>query len=139
MILDYQKAQRSFYAMPYTTRQKQVLASVLSNAERPLTPAEICLEAQREIPKLGIATVYRALKQFVDEGQVRLVEIPGVTPHYESAARQHHLFFFCNRCQRLFILLGCVYGVHALAPRGFAVKRHEIFLYGDCVDCRVSV
>jgi len=124
--------------MPYSTRQKQVLADVLSEADRPLTPVEICAEAQKEIPHLGIATVYRALKQFVDEGQVRLVEIPGVPPHYESAARQHHHFFFCNHCQRLFDLKGCVRGVHALAPKGFAVKRHEIALYGDCADCRVS-
>ena len=125
--------------MPYSTQQKQVLAGVLLNAERPLTPAEICHEAQKEIRKLGIATVYRALKQFVEEGQVRLVEIPGVPPHYESAARQHHHFFFCNHCQRLFDLLGCVRGVHALAPKRFAVTRHEIVLYGDCADCRDSV
>jgi len=124
--------------MLYTTRQKAVLANVITSAERPLTPPEICEEAQKEIPKLGIATVYRALKQFVDEGQVRLVEIPGVPPHYETAARQHHHFFFCDHCQHLFSLLGCVRGVHNLAPLGFAVKRHEIVLYGDCAKCSKS-
>ena len=122
--------------MPYATRHKLALANVVGNAERPLTPAEICREARRELPKLGIATVYRALRQFVAEGQVRLVEIPGVPPHYESAARQHHHFFFCNHCRHLFNLLGCARGVLGLAPKGFAVKRHEIVLYGDCAACR---
>jgi len=112
------------------------LADVIENADRPLTPAEIFQAARRKIPKLGIATVYRALKQFVDDGQVRLVEIPGAPPHYESAARQHHHFFFCNQCRRLFNLLGCVRGVLGLAPQRFTVKRHEIVLYGDCAACR---
>ena len=79
--------------MPYTTQQKSALAEAIMKAERPLTPDEICQEVQKEIPHLGRATVYRALKQFVEEGQVRLVEIPGVPTHYESAARQHHHFF----------------------------------------------
>jgi Fur family ferric uptake transcriptional regulator len=122
--------------MPYTTQQRIALAEVISNSDRPLTPVEICSQAQKEIPRLGIATVYRALKQFVAEGQVRAVQIPGVPPHYESAAQHHHHFFFCNHCRRLFNLLGCVRGVLGLAPAGFEIKRHEIVLYGDCADCR---
>lgn len=122
--------------MPYATRQKSALAEAIMKAERPLTPGEICREAQKESPHLGRATVYRALKQFVEEGRVRLVEIPGVPTHYESASRQHHHFFLCHRCRRLFNLLGCARGVLRLAPKGFAVRRHEIVLYGDCADCR---
>lgn len=122
--------------VPYNTRQKQALAEVILGAERPLTPAEICREAKREIPRLGIATVYRVLKQLIGERQVRVVDIPGIPPHYESAARRHHHFFFCNHCRRLFNLPGCVRGLLRLAPRGFAVERHEIVLYGDCADCR---
>jgi Fur family ferric uptake transcriptional regulator len=136
MILDYQRLLFHERGMPYSTHQKHVLAEVITNSERPLTPIEIRGSAKKEIPKLGIATVYRALKQFVEEGQVRVVEIPGAAPHYESAARQHHHFFFCNRCRRIFNLIGCVRGVLGLAPAGFQVKRHEIVLYGDCADCR---
>jgi Fur family ferric uptake transcriptional regulator len=121
--------------MPYTTPRKLVLADLIISSARPLTPAEIWAEAQKRLPKLGIATVYRALKQFVAEGQVRLVQIPGVPPHYESAARQHHHFFFCTHCHRLFNLIGCVRGILGLAPAGFKVNRHEIVLYGDCPDC----
>jgi len=121
--------------MPYATPRKLVLADLITGSERPLTPMEIWEEAQRRIPRLGIATVYRALKQFVEEGQVRVVDIPGAPPHYESTARQHHHFFFCTRCHRLFNLVGCVRGLLGLAPAGFKVKRHEIVLYGDCAEC----
>jgi Fur family ferric uptake transcriptional regulator len=84
---------------------------------------------------LGIATVYRAIRQFVLEGQIRAVEIPGVPPHYESASRHHHHFFLCQQCRRLFDLIGCVRGVRGLAPTGFRVQQHEIVLYGECASC----
>ena len=121
--------------MPYATQQKRALTRVLQRAERPLTPVEICRAGKKAIPTLGIATVYRALRQLVEEGQVRLVEIPGTSPHYESTARQHHHFFFCRQCRGLYDLVGCVHGVGGLAPSGFAVEEHEIVLYGRCADC----
>lgn len=117
------------------TQQKRVVGEVLEQAQRPLTPAEICAEARRQVPSLGLATVYRAIKQFVAEGQVRAVEIPGVAPHYESATRHHHHFFLCQQCERLFHLAGCLRGVKSLAPSGFRVQEHEIVLYGECAAC----
>jgi Fur family ferric uptake transcriptional regulator len=121
--------------MSYVTQQRRVLGDVFERAKRPLTPAEICEEARKQIPSLGIATVYRAIKQFVAEGQVRTVEVPGVAPHYERAARHHHHFFLCQQCRRLFDLVGCLRGVQSLAPTGFRVQEHEIVLYGECASC----
>jgi len=121
--------------MAYLTRQKLVLGAVFDSAERPLTATEVCKQAQEEIPSIGIATVYRAIKQFVSEGLVRAVEIPGAAPHYESAAQNHHHFFMCQQCKRLFQLIGCVQGLRGLAPNGFLVQQHEIVLYGACASC----
>ena len=121
--------------MSYLTRQKQVLGAILARAQRPLTPGEIRDEARKEIPALGLATVYRAIKQFVADGEVRAVEVPGAGTHYETARRGHHHFFLCRQCKRLFDLIGCVRGVQALAPDGFRVRHHEIVLYGECVTC----
>jgi Fur family ferric uptake transcriptional regulator len=122
--------------VPYATQQKLTLAGVIMRAERPLTAAEICRAGRKAVPSLGIATVYRTLKKLVGEGRVRLVGIPGISPRYESTASQHHHFFFCRRCRRLYNLPGCARGLDALAPEGFAVDRHEIVLYGRCADCR---
>jgi Fur family ferric uptake transcriptional regulator len=121
--------------MGYATRQKVVLGAVFEQAKRPLTASEICREAKRKIPSLGMATVYRAIKQFVSDGYIRAVKVPGVAPHYESSDRHHHHFFMCQKCRRLFDLLGCVRGLLSLAPNGFRVRRHEIVLYGECAAC----
>lgn len=121
--------------MIYVTQQKRVLSEVFERAERPLTPGEICEQARKELPAIGIATVYRAIKQFLEDGLIRAVEVPGAAPHYESAARHHHHFFLCQHCKRLFDLVGCVRGVKSLAPEGFRVTQHEIVLYGQCAGC----
>ncbi len=126
---------RAPFGMAYTTQQKLAVESVIKSSERPLTPVEICEMAQADVPALGIATVYRTIKQYVAEGSVRLVDVPGAPPHYESANRRHHHFFLCNQCRRLFDLVGCSRGIEALAPKGFHVERHEIILYGDCKEC----
>jgi len=119
----------------YLTRQRLALGEVFDHAQRPLTASEVCRQAKRRIPSLGIATVYRAINQFVSKGKIRVVEIPGAPPHYESAARHHHHFFLCEGCQRLFDLVGCVRGLGSLAPEGFRVRQHEIVLYGECAAC----
>jgi len=119
----------------YTTQQKRVLAEILESANRPLTPQEICAIAKEHIPSLGIATVYRAIKQFVEDGSASLVDIPGISPHYESSSRHHHHFFLCSDCCRVFNLIGCLKGVESLAPTGFRVDKHEIVLFGQCDDC----
>ena len=121
--------------MGYVTRQKRVLGAVFEGAERPLTASEICAAARRRLPSLGIATVYRAIRQFVSEGRVRAVEVPGAPRHYEPATSHHHHFFLCHRCKRLFDLIGCRGGFDSLAPKGFRVQNHEIVLYGDCASC----
>ncbi len=137
LIIDSQLSKEHIDRVSYITRQKQVLGEVLARANRPLTPTEICEAARRELPSLGIATVYRAIRQFVSEGRVRAIEVPGAAPHYESitADHQHHHFFLCQQCKQLFELAGCLGGLRSLAPKGFRVQHHEIVLYGDCATC----
>lgn len=84
---------------------------------------------------MGLATVYRALRQFVSDGAIRVIQIPGVPPHYESVSRLHHHFFLCHGCKQLFDLAGCVRGLASLVPKGFRVRDHEIVLYGHCAEC----
>ena len=124
--------------MAYRTRQREAIWQTVVSSDRPLTAHEICALAGKSVQGIGIATVYRALKQLVEEGQVRHIEVPGVQPHYESAARSHHHFFLCEQCKRLFDLAGCLRGLSHLLPRGYRMKRHEIVIYGECPHCAAA-
>lgn len=124
--------------MGYSTRQKVLLGELFETSGRPLTAREICRQAKRRLPSLGLATVYRTLRQFVAEGLVRVVEIPGAPPHYERATLHHHHFFLCQACKHVFDLSGCVRGLRSLVPKGFSVQQHEIVLYGCCSGCQTQ-
>ena len=120
---------------PRSTRQRQAIASVLTSAERPLTPPEILAAAQVSQPGLGIATVYRALRDGQAAGEIRMVEVPGGMVHYEPAHQGHHHHFHCTDCGKLYEVHGCPGDLARLAPPGFTVTGHEITLSGICAAC----
>lgn len=120
------------------TRQRHSIRAALEVAGRPLLPVEIQLAAQHEVPALGLATVYRNLKQLVEAGEIQQVELPGEPPRYELAGHKHHHHFRCRHCDRVFDVHACPGNMQKLAPRGFVVDDHELTLYGACSDCRQS-
>ena len=120
--------------MPRQTQQRTAIREAFESAERPLSPAEALAVAQRTVPGLGIATIYRNVKALVEENWLSEVQLPGAPSRYEVAGKHHHHHFICRRCDRTFELDGCT-GVLPRLPRGFAVESHEIFLYGSCAEC----
>lgn len=117
------------------TRQRTAIRTVLEEARRPLSISEVLDLAQRKVPGLGIATVYRTVGALVEEGFLSQVEIGGEAPRYEVAGRGHHHHFRCRRCLCVFEIDGCLPDVQRLAPAGFLVEDHEILLFGLCPDC----
>ena len=84
---------------------------------------------------IGIATVYRALKNGVTNGRFRAVQLPDGPTRYESAGLPHHHHFECLTCHRVFDVPGCPGRIERLAPEGFDVQSHDLTLYGKCADC----
>jgi Fur family ferric uptake transcriptional regulator len=121
-----------------STKQKRAIEGVLRNHTNPLSPSEILAFALKEVPSLGIATVYRSLKSLANDGQVVTVEIPGEPPRYERADKGHHHHFLCRICGEIFDLTTCLDGIKKMAPPKFRVEDHEIILYGACKDCAAT-
>jgi Fur family ferric uptake transcriptional regulator len=121
--------------MQRRTRQRAAIQAVLRTARRPLSPRELLDETRLAVRALGLATVYRTLKLLVADGAVRIVDLPGETPRYETAALSHHHHFQCTRCHRVYDVPGCPGNLGRLAPRGFTVEHHDVTLYGRCRQC----
>lgn len=121
--------------MERQTRQRAAIRTAIETAGRPLSPAEVLAAAQREVPGLGIATVYRAINGLLDDGTVVAVELPGAPPRYEPARLTHHHHFRCHSCDRVYEVHGCPRGIAALTPEGFELDGHELVLYGRCGAC----
>ncbi len=121
--------------MPRITRQNQAIREAVLNAGRPLLSQEVLEAARQQVPQLGIATVYRNLKQLVDDKVIKVVTLPGENPRYESADHPHHHHFYCRSCERVFDVEGCPGSLEQLLPAGFSVDGHDLTLYGLCRDC----
>lgn len=121
--------------MQRMTTQRQTIRLVLEQADRPLSPQEIFSLAQAEAPQLGLATVYRTLNAFLDEGWLVAVDVPGEAPRYELAGKAHHHHFHCRACGRVYELHGCPGDLHALTPPGFRAEAHHLTISGLCAGC----
>jgi Fur family transcriptional regulator, ferric uptake regulator len=123
--------------MNRNTRQQQVIFDTIRSAGRPLSPAEILEEGQKECRSLGIATVYRGVKRLLHEGLIAQVTIPGKVAYYEDAevAAKHHHHFHCDRCGHVYDVKGCSERIPEMTPSGYMVRRHDLILYGECSDC----
>jgi len=120
--------------MQRNTRQKQAVQAVFAAAEEPLGPQEVAAAAREAVPGLGIATVYRSIKQLVEAGRLVSVATPAGA-RFELASREHHHRFFCDACTRTFDIDGCVGDFDRLVPAGFLAERHELTITGKCKAC----
>ncbi|MCD8483665.1 MAG: transcriptional repressor [Verrucomicrobia bacterium] len=105
-------------------------------SKRPLTAAEVHELAVKEMPTLGVRTVFRRLSEWVREGRVVRVDYPGQPPLYEIVAGQHHPHFICRDCQRVYDLDMEVADVPVInPPPGFLIDGQETIFYGVCPAC----
>ena len=125
----------SHMAQQRKTQQRTVIETVLKETDRPLLPIEILELAQQEIPSLGLATVFRAIKDLVAEGDVKPVYIANESPRFESS-RGHHHHFKCVDCESVYDINSCTGNLNKLLSPGFELLDHDITLYGRCSDCR---
>ena len=117
------------------TNQKAAIRRVFEEDDRPLSPQEVLEAAKAYVPTLGIATVYRSIKAFQEEGFLTAVAIPDGPPRYELAGKGHHHHFHCRYCGRVFEIHACSGDMKGLTPAGFKLEEHEIVLYGKCQEC----
>ncbi|MGH8017548.1 MAG: Fur family transcriptional regulator [Opitutaceae bacterium] len=118
------------------TRQLETIEEVLRNAARPLAIAELHAAAEKAIPGLGIATVYRTVKELTDERSIVGVTYAGQPTRYEWAVAKAHSHFICQECNRVFdIDAPEKLPLPKRKPRGFQFLGHEVIYYGRCADC----
>ena len=125
--------------MERKTKQRDAILDVLAEEGRPLSTQEILDRAQKKVPKLGIATVYRAVKEFVDSDQITVIALPGdPSQRYELKGKHHHHHFWCRICEKMFEMEGCPGKLNIKAPKGFKTETHEVIFRGLCASCRID-
>ncbi|OVE81561.1 hypothetical protein BVY04_02855 [bacterium M21] len=117
--------------------RRDAIVDVLQEADGALTPDEILEAAEKHVPGIGIATIYRNLKLLQEAEVIKVLVLPDGQSRYELSGKHHHHHFHCRLCGRAFCLDGCplkqMAGIEL--PPGFMAEGHEITFHGTCPDC----
>lgn len=120
------------------TVQKRAVKRIFAESAQPLKAVEAHEHALRYAPTLGMATLYRVVRELEEEGWLKAVNLPGDTVRYERADKDHHHHFQCRACRGVYEIEGCPNGLSRMAPSGFQVEAHEVTLYGLCSACNTA-
>lgn len=105
------------------------------------TPSAIYVEARRRQPRIGHATVYRALDRLRALGLILEVRVPGAASALYEPARSDHAHFLCDRCHRVEDI---DYELSPEVLKGLAATRDVVItdvrltFHGVCSACRGS-
>ncbi len=129
------------------TKKRQAILDVLKATDEHLTAENIYFILKRKNIKIGLATIYRTLDLFYQNGIVNKINIGDGTIRYEYVDKKsvHHHHLVCIKCGRVMEYTDEEEPkfLEGLAERikdkyGFTVLSHEIYLYGVCKDCNES-
>lgn len=122
---------------PLSVRQQQVLDS-LRRADGELSGQDLHAQLRRSSTPMGLATVYRHLRQLQQWGLVRCRHLPSGEALFAPTERDdHHLT--CVDCGRTQRLSHCPVHSHDLPQDelgGFLPLFHTLEFYGLCAACQ---
>ena len=121
------------------TEARKIVLHVLCENHSHLTSAEISQQVKEMNPKIGRASIFRALDLFTELSIIRPTYYEAQSPHYiVLAADGHHAHFICNQCEQVIeieecqinSMLGELSTLHNLTMTG-----HVLEVYGLCEKC----
>lgn len=129
-------------ARPYRlTAQRRAVAQVLQGEHVHLTADEVHARAAAILPEISRATVYNALGELVDLGEVRRVDVDGRAVRYDPNVAGPHHHLVCRGCG-LILDVPAIDGTVPTLPRGarhgFRVDDTEVTYRGLCPTCAAA-
>ncbi len=120
------------------SRYKEVIIGVLKNTRSHPTAEWIYRRVKREVPSVGMATIYRNLNALTNEGQINAIASTNGTNHFDGNVDEHY-HIRCIRCGRIIDIDEPVDGeieARIAAKTGFRVYGHSLQLIGLCPSCQ---
>jgi len=125
--------------MLYSHQREQILDVFLAIEKHP-TIGDLYELVKKKNPKVGLATVYRAMSVICDAGLAREVDFGDDLRRFEHKYRhQHHDHLVCLKCGRI---------IEVISPEieelqkdlakkhDFAPIKHKMQIFGTCSKCK---
>ena len=122
------------------THQRQVLYEVMLGMAGHPSPEEIFAEVRQRIPAVSLATVYKNIHIFVENGILREMSLHHGSQRLEINERAHH-HLVCSRCKAITDIAAediDLIPQHRDLGVGFKVERYSVDVIGLCADCQQS-
>lgn len=128
----------------YQTKQGNLLLAYLKeNPGKHITANDIALQFKEQGSSIGVATIYRHLDRFAEEGVVLKYIIDSNSPacyeYHDSYETCSHVHCKCEKCG-LLIHLMCDHfqemESHLKAQHEFVLTPQKTVLYGLCKACQ---
>jgi Fe2+ or Zn2+ uptake regulation protein len=117
------------------TMPRRAVVQAIAGQERHFTAEEL----REQLPAVGRATVFRALKLLVESGMLCRVLLEDGNLHYQLSHRGHHHHLLCVQCGTSQDLVGCDIESplrQVAAQHSFQVSGHWLEVYGRCRACQ---
>ena len=141
--IDFNKYEEAIYDMRprnYSRKREAILAKVRSTKSHP-TADWVYQELKEEHPDLSLATVYRNIALFKEEGDVVSVGTVNGQERFDGNARPHG-HFVCRQCQAVIDFDSpndpSEITAYLEGSRRFRVDRVDLTAYGLCEACAAS-
>ena len=138
-----EKIHAAFNAMSQRhTRPRRIIEEriiELANSGADFTLDDLWQSIREIEPRLGRATVYRAVETLVNLGLLNRVEFADGTHHYRVCDDGHHHHLTCVQCRRVVEIEICVPTELLTAVKdqtNFSIEGHSLALFGRCSECR---
>lgn len=121
------------------TKQKQLIVSILKDADRPLSINEIYNKIINELPSIAKSTIYRNIDLLLDNNLIDKYYFNDneVFYRYKENRNEHTHFVICDECKNVYDLPTCpIKEIEAsMEAEGFIIKEHQIQITGICKNC----
>ena len=120
------------------TRQRDAIRDLFLSSGDHLTAEEIHQRLAADHPNVGLATIYRTLKLFVEAGIASERAFRDGLTRYE-VRQPHHDHMICVGCDKIVEFENdAIEQLQEDVARahGFSLTAHRHELYGHCPDCR---
>ena len=125
------------------TRPRKIIAERLIELESrgaDFTVEDLWQELRQDEPRIGRATVYRAVEKLVTMGLLSRVEFADGTHHYRvCGGNEHHHHLTCTQCHRVVDIDLCLPAAQFASigkQEDFVIEGHALTLFGRCKNCR---
>ena len=125
-----------------STRPRRIIAqrlAALAAGGKDFTTEDLWRALQAEDPRIGRATVYRAVELLLREGVLDRVPFADGSYRYRLCGSNHHHHVTCVRCQRVVEVDACLPSEVLAAietSTDVAIDGHALELFGRCALCR---